>query len=293
MRGIMKPRGIWIAIVLILLVGTGTTSYIRQYTSRRQETTAVSETASGAFDAGIQSDVPAPAAAPAPARGAEVLQESAGSQDSEVSQETAASQDAAAPAMARAAANDAFAAAGPEQEEETGEELPMEAEKPLLSASPSPDTAALGAVPEGDGQTETAASYALRAAPVEKTRSSRLLDRLEELDAEIQKSRSQNQDTTTNALKAAADGERKVWEAELDRFVAALDKRLPGEELREFRKEQSDWTRQRESTALSAMEGSAGSALQELEYNRSLAETTRDRVYELANQYEDILSEAE
>ena len=45
--------------------------------------------------------------------------------------------------------------------------------------------------------------------------------------------------------------------------------------------------------ALDALSGNSSPAVQELEYTRSLAELTRDRAYELAKEYSEVLKEAE
>lgn len=116
---------------------------------------------------------------------------------------------------------------------------------------------------------------------------------LVELDEQIAKSHTGDQDTTTNSLKAAAETERKLWDAQLAKFLDKLEQKLPAEEKDKLFSEQKDWLRERENEALAVSKKQSGGALQELEYNLSLKETTRARVYGLAVEYEEILSEAE
>ena len=71
--------------------------------------------------------------------------------------------------------------------------------------------------------------------------------------------------------------------------MEVLEQQLSGEEKNSFFAEQRSWVRDRESTAVSNSKRQNGSALEELEYIRSLRDITRERVYELAERYETIL----
>lgn len=118
-----------------------------------------------------------------------------------------------------------------------------------------------------------------------------VMTRLMELDEEIARSHIGEQDTTTNSLKAVAESERKLWESELERFLGILEEKLPTEERDALFLEQKTWIREREDKAVAASRKQTGSALQELEYNRSQTETTRSRTYELAERYSEILAD--
>lgn len=120
-----------------------------------------------------------------------------------------------------------------------------------------------------------------------------VLSRLQELDDQIAKNRASSQDSTSNSLKAAAETERKLWESELSRFLDILQQELGKEEKDALMQEQNAWTREREAKALEASQKLSSNTLQELEYNVSLKNSTRERVYALARQYGSILSEAE
>ena len=120
-----------------------------------------------------------------------------------------------------------------------------------------------------------------------------VLERLEELDRQIEKKRSAKQDATANSAKAVAESERKLWENELNQLLSGLRSHMSSDTWDAFMKDQNEWIRSREAMAVDALSGNSGSAMQELEYTRSLTEITRDRAYELAEEYYDVLSETE
>lgn len=120
-----------------------------------------------------------------------------------------------------------------------------------------------------------------------------IMVQLAELDAQTEARRIFSSDSSANAMKAAAESERKIWENKLQRILETLEQRLAGDEKITFFTEQRSWVRDRESTAVANSKKQSGSALEELEYIRSLRDLTRERVYALAERYEKILDEAE
>ncbi len=66
-----------------------------------------------------------------------------------------------------------------------------------------------------------------------------------------------------------------------------------GDEKTAFFTEQRSWVRDRESAAVANSKKQSGSALEELEYIRSLRDLTRERVYDLAGRYETVLDKTE
>ncbi len=267
----MKPRGIWIIIGLILVIGIGTTAYTREYTSKslmkvpEEHITVLEENAFSEQEGAAAMAELSPAEKPA----------------------------AEQPSGAAAAVRKAVAA-GPEAEtvsvpDGTGASADFHAsseEGQLATGSQAdPAPAAVQAmfreVPakSDTGNTETAESV--------------IFVRLRELDEQIEKNRAENQDTTSNALRAAAETERKLWEAELSRYLGVLEDHLERDVWNALMKEQNEWVRRREADSLDASRKQASSTLQELEYNLSMKEITRARVYELAEEYKTILSEAE
>lgn len=148
---------------------------------------------------------------------------------------------------------------------------------PQIAAAPQMEAAAFAEVEEAAADTAV----------------SRAMQDLQDLDEQIARSHTGDQDTTTNSMKAAAENERKLWDAQLDKFLDKLEQKLPAEEKEQLFSAQREWMRDRENTAVTVSQKQSGGALQELEYNLSIKATTRTRAYELAKQYEEILSEAE
>lgn len=140
---------------------------------------------------------------------------------------------------------------------------------------------------------EAAVAFAEVETAIADTAVSKAMQDLQDLDEQIARSHTGDQDTTTNSMKAAAENERKLWDAQLDKFLDKLERKLPAKEKEQLFSAQREWMRERESTAVAISKKQSGGALQELEYNLSIKETTRTRAYELVKQYEEILSEAE
>lgn len=116
--------------------------------------------------------------------------------------------------------------------------------------------------------------------------------RLVKLDEQQAKRRSETE-MSKNSMKAAAESEWKQWEMELEHCLELLNQSLSKEDCRRLFDEQKEWLRQREQIALESSKKQRNSTLGELEYNRSLRESTRNRVYELAKTYPEIFQEAE
>ncbi|MCC8061286.1 MAG: DUF1311 domain-containing protein [Clostridiales bacterium] len=141
---------------------------------------------------------------------------------------------------------------------------------------------------------ETAAAAAAETSMEESidTADGGIVARLAELDAQIAQDRARMSESTGQG-KAAADSERKLWETELERILAKLEEALSSREMTALLTAQKEWKREREALAAEASKNQRSAVLEELEYNASLAESTRQRVYELAETYEDILSDTE
>ena len=283
----MKPKGIWMIIGLILVTGIGTTAYIRDYT----QNTELAETR----------QVQAFSEAAAPVSKTEKTGSDGIAMANILPGESAVSEDTEAVLKAEASAE-----AGAEAAEELAEEPVEAAAEPAALSAPAPDLSESGSeLPEASKEPDAAAPAMARAVPsafgaaeneaveAEGEGTNLMLERLEDLDEQIAKSQSKKAGDTTNSQKAASETERKLWEAELSRFLDVLETRLDKEEKDALMKEQNEWIRQRENKALEASGKQNNSVRQELEYNISMADSTRTRVYQLAQEYGEILSEAE
>ncbi|MCI6886983.1 MAG: DUF1311 domain-containing protein [Lachnospiraceae bacterium] len=252
----MKINKLWIVIILILVVGCLSTSYTKRY--RDQRASAAEYAAEETFAvAGVAAkDAPTAAQEPDVQEGAGVFPEAS----------------AAAPAPKKAES--------------------FTADATLSDALPEEDAGAAMDV------SEQAAEYAVARAALpspesaDGERTNGYLNRLKDLDARIEKEHASSGDTT-NSLKAAAEQERKLWETELNRILKALEERISDEDMKTLFKEQKEWMRERENIAVESSKKKNGSALEEVEYNVSLADTTRERAYELAEQYAAVLTGAE
>ena len=115
--------------------------------------------------------------------------------------------------------------------------------------------------------------------------------RLMELDAQIQKIRDEETESTTYSMKTAAENELKLWDSELNAIYNDILALLNEEKRTEMVKQEREWMKERDALAVEAARRSAGGTLEGLEYTASLAESTRQRAYELADLYTQLLEE--
>lgn len=315
----MKINKYWIVIILILVVGFWSTSFTKRYREQLPQAAqeAVLESGTVSDASGSSASTTTTLAGNFSAIGRTMITE----------KRTGIGAGAADAGYGEAAAEEVHTEPGSDGEDEAAE---MEYKQDVLNGAVATDADAVGeenmaaavqapfpkAVMEysrGDAadsttvqqsattRTQSVSVDAARtesseqsdtAKQTETVRTNAYLNRLQDLDAQLEKGRSASTDTT-NSLKAASEQELRLWETELDRILAALEKRLSDEETEALFKEQKEWFRDRENTAVDVSKRKSGSTLEEVEYNVSLADSTRARAYELAEQYADILTEAE
>ena len=113
-------------------------------------------------------------------------------------------------------------------------------------------------------------------------------NRLAELENRIQKNReAQTASNNSNSAKTLADSELKLWDNELNLIYNAIKDDLDDGEAADLVEEERTWIRERDRKAVDAAKASAGGSLESVEYTASLADSTRDRAYELLDRYED------
>lgn len=113
-------------------------------------------------------------------------------------------------------------------------------------------------------------------------------NRLAELENRIQKNReAQNASNNSNSAKTLADSELKLWDNELNLIYNAVKDDLDDGEAADLVEEERAWIRERDRKAIDAAKASAGGSLESVEYTASLADSTRERAYELLDRYED------
>jgi len=117
------------------------------------------------------------------------------------------------------------------------------------------------------------------------------LNRLTELDVQIQKNR-ENQSASNNySAKKAAEDELKLWDNELNVIYGEIMKRLDTLKASELVDEEREWMKERDRLAAEAAKASAGGSMESVEYTISLAASTRLRAYELIEIYGYLLKE--
>lgn len=177
--------------------------------------------------------------------------------------------------------------AAPETESTPNQETeaPSVMISPLETAAAVPEAAAGSAAeaPMGPGPREAYEEYAIVEAQAVDYRS-----RLNELDLQIQRIRSEETESTTYSMNTAAENELKLWDSELNTIYNDILNYLDEEQKRQLVTEEREWMRERDAKAVEAAKKSAGGTLEGLQYTASLAESTRARAYELADFYEQV-----
>ena len=113
--------------------------------------------------------------------------------------------------------------------------------------------------------------------------------RLEDLDTQIERIQSEEQESNVYSSMTSAESELKMWESELNAIYSALLQALPEEEASELVQEQQEWMQNREARAAECT-GKAGGSVENLGYAAALVSLTRDRAYELADRYDAAVS---
>ena len=305
-------------IACILVIGSGLTKYTHSFVSRSGGSAggeaAVSMAAAGEYPAALADSSPAASAleqeAAAQAGGGQGtgLQSRMAPGPGEASDQAAAGeagtlasvQESAAPGQETAAAAD-------------GEAVPEAAAFGAAPATASPKTAggdSASESPDDAGTEGTAADRAADAAsaPEETTAADEPISplvgarpaerssgsgtdyrqRLEDLDAQIERIQKEEQESNVYSIITSAESELKMWESELNTIYTALLAALSQEDAAGLAQEQQEWMQNREAKA--AESSGKGGSMESLGYAAALVSITRDRAYELVERYEDTVS---
>lgn len=114
-------------------------------------------------------------------------------------------------------------------------------------------------------------------------------NRLGEIENTIQNLENSGSANTTDAMREAVAHEYRLWDAELNQIYQAIMAVLPDEEADTLRGRERRWIRERDTAAKQAAERYKGGTMENVEYTASLANSTRDRAYELLDLYESYL----
>ena len=187
-------------------------------------------------------------------------------------------------------------------ESTTSEENSENAQSPMMKRALTAEPAAGDTEPSEESETQSVgpepvitpitpdskAKTALVAAPDESADYFR--KHLKELDAQIKKMREDSADSNTYSMKALADKELKLWNREQNTIYEAISEILPEDLKRKLEASQQSWIKDRDMKAEEAANKYSGGSLEELEYTASLAESTRERAYDLITEYEEFLT---
>lgn len=266
----MKDKRIWIVIGCILVIGTGVTHYTKYYVRSQaagvEETAAPEETTAGAPFPSLVTE--------------EGEKDTDGHKAADVSVPAQRSL-SAAPSM------------GPEQEAAPAPEGIPEAGTAVAGAAEETEALEDGAdfvqiYSEDETPVEAAPISPLTGAGMGEEKRNLAIDyrqRLEDLDAQIQKVREQETDSNVYSIKTSAETELKMWESELNTIYNALLELLPQEDAAGLAAEQREWMKNRDIKAAESSGRSGG--VDRIGYAATLVSVTRDRAYELAGRYEE------
>lgn len=261
----MKDKRIWLVILGILVIGIMVTGYTRSVVKKQAD--------SAAFEGEISTEA---SLGPFKERTEEedqkeesgAVQERSRLAGRETEPEETKTELFMSPGLMQEQAQADTAVPETEQKEE-------EAGEPAAISEPVP-AMARSAVPESGREATDSQADSLCEGGLYK-------QRLNDLDAQIQKMQEQERDPNVYSIKTSAETEVKMWDRELNAVYNALLGILPQEEAEELAKEQKEWLINRETAAgQSGKTEGAGS----ISYAASLVDLTRNRAYELADRYE-------
>lgn len=116
--------------------------------------------------------------------------------------------------------------------------------------------------------------------------------RLQEVDRQMERSRSQQAEKPADAKALGAGAEAETWQNQLEGQLDRLEQALGEQETEELFAQQSQWTKACETRDEENASKVASGELTREEYQRLQAQAIRERCYELAAEYPDILAEA-
>lgn len=109
------------------------------------------------------------------------------------------------------------------------------------------------------------------------------LKKLDSLDEYLKTS--VNEGITTVEMKEAENTRYKSWDDMLNEIYNFLKTQLTEDEMKKLQEEEINWIKYRDETAENEAKKFEGGTLQPIAYISSLTETTKNRCYELVNNY--------
>ena len=109
----------------------------------------------------------------------------------------------------------------------------------------------------------------------------------------VKKLKSSETDTSTWSYLNLADYELKLWDDLLNRIYQDIIKNMNETEAEELTKEEREWIKKRDADAKKVSSRYSGGTLEGLEHTASLAKSTKERAYELLEDYGSFLPQEE
>ena len=117
------------------------------------------------------------------------------------------------------------------------------------------------------------------------------LARLREVDRQLERSRSDRMEKSAGVTALGGGAEAETWQSQLERQLDRLEQELEPAEAEALFAQQSQWTRACEAQDEENASKVASGELTQEEYQKLQAEAIRDRCYQLAAEYPEILDE--
>ena len=285
----MKNRGVFITIILILVLGAGITFRMHQFVTENT-VSSVSMEQEAAMEVPEEAAVEAEGFAVSAAAAGRMMPETAASEnrrDGEAGkQKTSADTDEGADtenAVEEACSEASVSAQAGKPAE--GEDLSVNSADGDAAVEEEAEEdrvlSPLAAAPGGSASEETltAADYQKKLEDVD-----RIVKELRETDATA---------NTTDSVKNIAEYEYRLWDTELNRIYQAVISAMSESEAERLRSEERQWIRSRDQMAKQAAAKLKGGTMESLEYTASLSVSTRERAYELLEDYGEVLSPKE
>lgn len=320
-----KNRGMWIVIACILVIGAAVTFTTSHFVKERAgamagagitQAAAYDNGQAGGYQESSEEEMPYVAARGSMTGAAPEKRDGGSNEKQPIPRGTDRS---AAPGAAPADEKPSSAVEGTESGSVSADAAPaviseeVEAEAAPAEAGPqnpagAQDSLRASAVPEkmavsaaGSGQSGSEANVVL--SPLGPGTSNQSGTReevqeyydkhLAEIDVQIQKMRAEVTDSSTYSMKNLAEKELKTWNLEMNTIYGTIIKLLDEESAASLEKEQQAWLKNRDTRAEEAARKYSGGSLEGVEYTASLAESTRQRTYDLVVEYIDILPSEE
>ncbi|MDP4099437.1 DUF1311 domain-containing protein [Paenibacillus sp. P96] len=151
----------------------------------------------------------------------------------------------------------------------TGQEEPAEEAPPAVAEEENPADAASPAE-QGTASVETKQEY---------------LQKLDEVEESLADLKALNEEGTTVSMNKAAEETYKRWDTALNEIYSELKQQLPDSEMAALKEEQLNWIQQRDETAAKEAAQYEGGTMEGLQYVATQAGVTKERCYELVEEY--------